>query len=60
MNTKVIVAILVIAAIGMVITPSILDPAFADKGGNSNENSGDNSLKSCDNHLSKKCMKVPL
>ena len=60
MNTKVIVAILVIAAIGMAITPTILDPVFADKGGAANDNSDDNSLKSCEKKFSNKCVKQPL
>ena len=49
MNTKVIVAILVVTAIGITITPAILDTAFADKGGNPNANS----QKSCEKHQAK-------
>lgn len=60
MNTKVIVAILVITAIGMTVTPAILDSAFADKGGKANDNAGDNPYKSCDKHPNqKKCANQP-
>jgi hypothetical protein len=53
-------AILVVTAIGMTIKPSILDSAFADKGGKPNDNAGDNPYKSCGKHSDqKKCANQP-
>ena len=53
MNTKLIVAILVVTAISMAITPAILDTAFADKGGEPNQNSQKICVKGSDQ---KKCI----
>jgi hypothetical protein len=59
-DTKLFFTILVVTAIGMTLTPAILDSAFADKGGNPNDNTGDNPYKSCEQKFTKKCIKQPI